>query len=120
MLRLTGVVLFLLVASVLAGCSSNSNAPPPLAQVSGKVTLDGEPMAGGEVRFSITGFPPKVLEVKNGAFSGEVFTGKNRVEVVWDVDGGPHPMEPEKTIKTNKIAAKFSGPNTPQRRSWRR
>jgi sialic acid synthase len=48
-----------------------------------------------------------------GVFSGEVFTGKNRVEVVWDVDGPPNPMDPSQKVKVNKVAAKYTGVNSP-------
>jgi hypothetical protein len=113
MARLTGMVSFLLVTSVLVGCSGNQGNTPPLAPVSGKVTLDGKPMGGGEVRFSVPGQPVKVLEVKDGAFAGEVFTGKNGVEVVWEVDGGPNPMDPSTKLKVNKVDAKYLGPNSP-------
>jgi hypothetical protein len=113
MRRLTCVPLFLFLVC-LFGCGSGGSKLPPLAKVSGKVTLDGNPMGGGEVRFHAVGQPAKVLEVKDGAFSGEVFSGKNTVDVIWDKEGNkPHPMDPSKKIPENVVDAKFSGPSTP-------
>src|SRR5207244_4270468 len=93
-----------------------SNPAPPLAKVSGTVTLDGKAMQGGEVRFNSTGYPAKVLEIKDGAFSGEVYSGKNRVEVVWDKDGPPVQMDPNQPptpTKINAVDPIFSGPTSP-------
>jgi hypothetical protein len=103
-------------AVLFAGCgdSGGGSKGPAAAKVSGTVTLDERPMQGGEVRFSIPGHPPKALEVKDGAFSGEVLSGPNTIEVVWEVEGSrPHPMDPTQKLKDNKIDAKFSGPNSP-------
>jgi hypothetical protein len=41
-----------------AGCSSNASKLPPLAPVSGTITMDGQPLAGAEVVFmSPSGHP---------------------------------------------------------------
>jgi hypothetical protein len=69
-------------------------------------------MDGGEIRFSIPGQPPRSLEIKGGAFSGEAFIGKNVVEVVWDKDGPPNPTDPTTRMKVNTISDKFWGPNS--------
>ena len=97
----------------LAGCPDSGPKAPPVAKVSGTVTLDGKPMTGGEVRFNAPGQPAKILEIKDGAFSGEVFEGKNQADVVWEKDGPPHPMDPNTKLKVNVVDARFSGPNTP-------
>jgi hypothetical protein len=83
-----------------------------LATVKGTVNLDGKPMTGGEIRFSVSGQPVKSIEIKDGAFSGQVYTGKNLVEVVWDQDGPPNPMDPSTRIKVNVISPHFSGANS--------
>lgn len=98
----------------LAGCSGGGGGKgPATAKVGGTVNLDGKPMAGGEVRFNVAGQPVKSLEVKDGTFAGEVFTGKNRVDVVWDKDGPPNPMNPSERIKVNAVSDQYSGPNSP-------
>jgi hypothetical protein len=81
MVRSVSIVAF--TAVVLAiGCESKLTAPPT-AEVSGTVTLDGKPLADGDVMFAnpAGGFPPDVLAVKNGAFKGMAKTGKAKVEI---------------------------------------
>ena len=113
--RLVGSFLLLSITCLPLGCNKTTGPKgPPLAKVSGTVTLDGQPMAGGEVRFTAPGQPPKSLEVKDGSFSGEVYSGKNHIDVVWDVDGGPNPTDPKaEHLKVNKISPKFLGPSSP-------
>lgn len=105
--------MLILLSGALVGCSGGGTKGPAAAPVKGTVNLDGKPMAGGEVRFSAPGFPPKVIEVKDGAFEGEAFAGSNKIEVVWDKDGPPNPTDPTTKMKVNAVADKFSGPNTP-------
>lgn len=97
---------------VLCSCTPQNAPPPPTAKVAGTVSVDGAPMQEGEIRFDVPGQPPKVLPVKNGAFSGEAFLGKNQVEVVHDVDGPPSTTDPKVHTKINTVAPEFSGPNT--------
>jgi hypothetical protein len=113
--RLVSSLLLLAFACLPLGCDkSGTNKGPALAKVSGKVTLDGKPMNGGEVRFYLENQPAKSLEIKDGAFSGEVYVGKNRVDVVWDKDGPPNPMMPDgPPVKVNAVAPQFSGVNSP-------
>jgi hypothetical protein len=88
--------------------------PPPGVKVSGTVKLDGTSMEGGEVRFVVPGQPPKALPITNGAFSGEVFTGKNEIGVVWDKEGGPNPTDPKLKMMVNSVDPKFlPGPTSP-------
>lgn len=97
----------------LVGCSGGGAAVPKKAQVSGSVTLDGKPMAEGQVRFNVTGQAPIDVPVKDGAFSGEAFTGENRIDVLWEKEGPPHPMDPNQRIIVNVVDARFSGPESP-------
>lgn len=98
----------------ILGCPrSDGVTPPPSAKVSGSIKLDGKPMPGGEIRFSVSGFPPKTLQVTDGSFSGEVFSGKNQVEASYEKEGAPHPMDPKTKLKVNVISPKYSGPNSP-------
>jgi len=114
MKRLPGAVILVVLVWCVVGCGKRTPPGPPLAKVNGKVNLDGKPMAGGEVRFSVSGQPVKSIEIKDGAFSGEAHTGKNRVEVVWEKDGPPNPTDPKlPPIKVNVVDPKFSGMNSP-------
>lgn len=101
-------------AGLMVGCGGGSNKGPAVVKVSGTVTLDNAPMGGGEVRFALPGQPPKALEIKGGEFSGEVLAGSNKVEVVWDKDGPPNPMDKSlPPIKVNAVDSKYSGPGSP-------
>ena len=105
----------LLCAAVvlLAACQNAEKAPAVKTKASGTVTLDGQPMSEGEVRFNVAGEPAVSLPIKDGAFSGDVVVGSNVIEVLWEIDGPPHPMDPNQRIKVNKVDAKFSGLNSP-------
>jgi hypothetical protein len=101
-------------AALLAGCGQEAGPKGPAkAKVSGTVNLDKRPMAGGEVRFNLAGQPVQVIEVKEGAFSGEAFVGQNQIDVVLEKDGPPHPMDPTQKIKVNTVDPKFSGAESP-------
>lgn len=110
MIRVCGMVLFAVLVGSIVGCSATPNTAPSLAPVKGKVNLDGKAMDGGEVRFGVAGFPVKSLVIKDGAFEGAVFAGSNTIEVIWEKDGPPHPMDPKVRIKVNTVSEKFSGP----------
>jgi hypothetical protein len=110
MKRLCGVLVVLVAAGLIGGCGGGSTGgPPPTAQVSGTVMLDKAKMPSGEISFSVPGQGPKTLEIKDGAFSGEVNVGKNLVEVMLMKDGPPHPMDPKQKLKVNQISDKFWG-----------
>ncbi len=103
-------------AVLLTGCGGDDRPPPPATvQASGTVTLDGQPMPGGEVRFYVTGQPAKILQVQEGAIAGEVFVGQNRIEVVWLQEGPPNPMDPAQKILVNVVDPRFSGAKSPFR-----
>lgn len=113
MVRSGRVMVIALALILFVGCEEQNAPPPAAAQVSGTVNLDGKPMQGGVVRFNIAGQPPKEMPVTNGAFSGEAFIGANTVDVVWDKEGGPNPMDANSKMIVNAVDAKFSGPTTP-------
>jgi hypothetical protein len=70
----------LLVAVVLAGCDSTST--PNTAPVRGKVTLDGVPLANGEIKFGDgAGEVPMILAIKDGSYEGLALVGTQRVEI---------------------------------------
>jgi len=60
-----------------AGCAKQE----PTAQVHGKVTWDGIPVAEGEIGFVTLGMPPEVLLIRDGMFQGRVRIGQRRVEI---------------------------------------
>jgi hypothetical protein len=107
-------VSFVVGMAVMAfvGCDKGPQLPKQ-AEVAGTVTLDGKPMDSGEVRFFVENEPPVTLPVTAGAFSGKVFVGNSRIDVVRDVDGPPHPMDPTQKMKVNSVDPKFMGPNSP-------
>lgn len=71
----------LLMGLISFGC----NGGPPIPKsfpVQGEVTLDGKPMATGEVIFvSVAEGIRDTLKVVDGKFSGEVLAGDRKVEV---------------------------------------
>ena len=69
-------------------------------------------MASGEIYFSTPGFPPTVMEIKDGVFAGDASVGKNQVEVVKMKDAGFTTTMPKTAIKVNTVADAFSGPNS--------
>jgi hypothetical protein len=109
MYRIAYVTLLLMAGVCFVGCAAQNAPAPAVAQVKGSVTLDGKPMQSGEVRFGVPGQEAKICEIKNGSFAGEVYTGKNQVDVVWEKDGPPNPTDPTSKIKVNIVAS-----NTPQ------
>jgi hypothetical protein len=106
------LVFSLLAALAFAGCSSSAKKPIPRVPVTGKVTLDGKPMPEGEIRLSVAGEAPSVMEVKDGAFSGEAATGENRVELAVYKEGKPTSTSPKTPTKVNSLPAKYHGPKT--------
>ena len=100
------------------GCTPQNAPPPTTAKVTGKVTLDDKAMPVGEVRFTVMGQPPKICTVKDGAFSGEAFIGKNRVDIVLEKDGPPSTTDPKTPTRINTVTHKNleaevkEGPNT--------
>ncbi len=101
-----------LTVMALVGCDKGPQLPKQ-AEVSGTVMLDGKPMDAGEVRFFVGNEPPVTLPVTGGAFSGKVFVGQSRIDVVRDVDGPPHPMDPTQKMKVNSVDPRFMGPSSP-------
>ena len=104
----------LALGSVLAlvanfGCGSGQPAAAPTAPVKGTVHMDGKPLPAGEIHFSMTGVPPRVLEIKNGAFSGEAPVGKNLVEVFVYVEGPPSKKYGGTPTKTNIVPDRYWG-----------
>jgi hypothetical protein len=85
-------VLVLGILFLLAGCGKD---PPKTVEVKGKVLLDGEPMAKGQVAFDAgDGTAPATLDVREGAFAGKVPVGKKTIRI----------------SSSQKVAQKATGP----------
>jgi hypothetical protein len=106
-------VLFVSILAWASGCGSTQPAAPQTAKVKGAVTLDRTAVPTGEVHFVTSGTPPKVLEIKDGTFAGDVPVGKHKVEVHIYAEG---PKTPGKYggegSKTNTAPQKYWGANT--------
>lgn len=60
---------------VMLGCSSNAKSPIPLKQVSGTVTLDGEPLSQGTITFMpVAGTNSSTGDIVDGKFTLSTFS----------------------------------------------
>ena len=111
LVRLVGITL---VSVWIIGCDGAGKNAPAVVKVKGTVTLDGNPMPDGEVMFSIpsSGTAPSVMNVVNGAFSGEAKVGENRVEVYAYKDGPPSTTDPMTPTKVNFIPDRYGSQST--------
>jgi hypothetical protein len=101
-----------LYLAVTLGCGSERQGPTSAAGVKGTVLLDNKRVLAAEVHFILDGVPPRVMQVKDGTFSGEAPVGKNKVEVYIYVDGPPSEKYPSTLTKINKAPDRYWGPNT--------
>lgn len=70
--------LLLAILPVLSGCGDSSGTVP----VTGKVTLDGEPITEGDILFRATdGSPSHAGKIQDGIYSAEVSPGEKQVEI---------------------------------------
>jgi len=69
---------FLTLTALLAGCGPGAPVPVP---VHGKVTLDGTPLAEGQIAFITPGQVPEFIEIRGGTFEGRAKWGPRRVEI---------------------------------------
>ncbi|MCC6420343.1 MAG: hypothetical protein IT429_19075 [Gemmataceae bacterium] len=102
-------------ALVLAcGCARGpAIEPPPSHDVKGRVTVDGKPLADGEITFEIVGQVPSILEVKGGAFAGQACEGKNTVQIRAYRAGPPLDTDPGgPPTKVNYLPARYSDEST--------
>ena len=69
------------VILIAAGCAEKSSGPAT-ADVKGKVTLDGTPLATGKIVFDEgPGVPAAELDIKDGAYSGKASVGSKTVRI---------------------------------------
>jgi len=112
MYRLCLVIGFLLVLGWNVGCAPEKKDTTPVAAVKGAVKIDGKPVPSGELHFGVSGVPPRVLEIKDGAFAGEAPIGKNHVELYIYVEGPADKKYGGTRSKINTAPEKYWGTNT--------
>ncbi|MFI4852412.1 MAG: hypothetical protein ACIAZJ_25160 [Gimesia chilikensis] len=99
---------FLLVLSALTGCGSSDEYPR--AAVRGIVTLDGDPLSKGVIRFIPDGEnkgPQASASIREGIFNVPVdfgpVIGTNRIEIISTDDGG-FPEDDEEAFERMQAA----------------
>ena len=110
------VVMLCGLLAFATGCGSTDSGPPR-ATVAGKITLDGMPVEGGEIRF----VPAKGAETvsrigPDGSYSIDVLTdgpvvGQNKVFIEWFRDSGKKDSEGN-MIPIAAIPAKYNSATT--------
>ena len=95
----------LLTLAAVCGCSGGDEEELPRAAISGTVTLDGQPLQEGVVRFvpiEGTAGPKTSVIVSQGKFSADEeqgpVVGKHRIEIESTDDGG-YAMDDEQAIQ---------------------
>lgn len=102
------------LCAAVVGCGP-SKPPREMQDVSGSVTLDGEPLAEGEIYFKT---PAKgevdILPIENGQFQGEVGVGPRRVEIYayHEKEVVPMPGEPPEKTRENYIPTRYNVQST--------
>lgn len=112
MKRICPAICFGLAILWNVGCTAPPKGAAPTASVKGTVELDGKLAPSGELHFSIADYPPSVLQITNGTYSGEAPVGKNKVEVFIYVEGPASEKYGGVRSKTNTAPEKYWGPNT--------
>jgi hypothetical protein len=98
-------------ALLLFGCGSGAPAPPKTVPVSGTVYLNGEPLAGAEVRFIREGFSSFGETGADGRFElvqGAV-PGQNTVSVSKIEGGSGIELDPESGMDAGQLEAMRMG-----------
>jgi len=105
-----------LTSSFAIGCSGGggSKVEKPAA-VNGRVTLDSQPLASGRITFDKgNGAVPAVLEIVDGAYSGNALPGSNAVRIVamkmvpMPKNGMTGPLYDNKQIEQNYLPDRYS------------
>jgi hypothetical protein len=96
---------------LLIGCGKPARTPT--AEVKGKVTLDGEPLASGKIVFDGgPSVPAGEFNITDGAYSGEVEVGSKTVRISSYKDPPPQKGPPKgpgyDTMKVNILPAKYN------------
>lgn len=109
------VVLSALATLPTAGCGAPRRPALRRAAVSGTVTLDGRPLAEGEVMFfALGGEAVDALPVRDGAFAGSVTVGPQRVEFAafTTVQRSIFPGKPSESVRDNALPPKYHAEST--------
>lgn len=104
-----------LLGLVPLGCGGPRRADPKRATVTGTVTLDGKPLAEGEIVFlALSGQAADTLPVANGTFSGSVSVGPQRVQLAafTMVKRSIFPDKPPEQVRENTLPAKYHAEST--------
>ena len=109
MYRFACAAVFLIVLGWIVGCTPQGAKAPPTVRVSGTVRMNDKPMQGGEVYFSVKGFPAKICKIEDGKFSGDAYAGKNNIEVVWNKDDVASSTNPNMKKTVNFVSENYSG-----------
>jgi len=64
---------------IAAGCQKGDG--PSYANVTGKVTYNGQPLEKGQITFATDGRPPSTIDIIDGKFTGQAMVGSNKVSV---------------------------------------
>lgn len=99
---------------LMVGCGE---AGPKLCDIKGNVSLDGSPMAEGEVLLSAEGsVVTQTLPISGGEFSGQIQPGTYRVQVFQYVEIAPTPdatgYVPPDPIRRNVIPPQWNTAST--------
>ena len=110
MLRFCLASCTVLALVLVIGCTSPPKGAAPAAKVSGIIKMDQKPVPTGELHFSVPGYPPTLVEIKDGNFSGDAPIGKNKVEFIIFAET---PKTEKGAVGKNIISPqKYWGPDT--------
>jgi hypothetical protein len=105
---------FVVLSISFAGCGSGK-APPKMAMVKGKVTLDAKPLESGKITFDGNdGSVPTVIEIKGGVYEGQTTVGEKKVRitsykiVAMPKTGMTGPEYDNQKVEENFIPARFN------------
>lgn len=105
------VLLTLASCLLVLGCGEPGQETDKKYPVKGTVTLDGQPLADGEVYFKTAG-TPDIVPIVNGQFDGMAQAGKGKVEIyAYRMETPPPEAMPGYTFeptKTNYLPAKWN------------
>ena len=98
----------LILGLILTGCGGKSSGTPT-ADVKGKVTLDGAPLASGKIVFDEgPSVPAAELDIKDGVYSGQVQIGSKTVRISsYKTSQQKGPMKGE-MMQENILPAKYN------------
>ncbi len=111
------VVVLAWLTVVVTGCSSNTSENPE-SYVTGKVTLDGEPLPEGRLIFTTVKLGLNdVVPIRDGQFSGRVALGDRQVmiSVIELMDPPPSTMpgvEESGKVPTETLPARYNAETT--------